>query len=124
MYPNKCLDKTQVPLYYSINDKEKKVKIYTSTKKIPVLAEKPLTERMALLEEAAKKMSVPEKTLLNLLKLLVLVPAFALILQVTDNWFSLAWAGLILLLYPILVKPIQYSLCAKYLKANNVKDSD
>ncbi len=124
MYPNKCLDKTQVPLYYSINDKEKKVKIYTSTKKIPVLAEKPLTERMALLEEAAKKMSVPEKTLLNMLKLLVLVPAFALILQVTDNWFSLAWAGLILLLYPILVKPIQYSLCAKYLKANNVKDSD
>jgi hypothetical protein len=124
LYPNKCLDKTQVPLYYSINDKEKKVKIYTSTKKIPVLAEKPLTERMALLEEAAKKMSVPEKTLLNMLKLLVLVPAFALILQVTDNWFSLAWAGLILLLYPILVKPIQYSLCAKYLKANNVKDSD
>jgi hypothetical protein len=124
LYPNKCLDKTQVPLYYSINDKEKKVKIYTSTKKIPALAEKPLTERMALLEEAAKKMSVPEKTLLNMLKLLVLVPAFALILQVTDNWFSLAWAGLILLLYPILVKPIQYSLCAKYLKANNVKDSD
>ena len=123
MYPNKCLDKTQVPLYYSINDKEKKVKIYTSTKKIPALAEKPLTERMALLEQAAKKMTVPEKTLLNMLKLLVLLPAFALILQVTDNWFSLAWAGLILLLYPIFVKPIQYSLCAKYLKANNEKDS-
>jgi hypothetical protein len=99
------------------------LKIYTSTKKIPALADKPLTERMALLEEAAKKMTVPEKTLLNVLKLLVIVPVFALILQVTNNWFSLAWAGLILLLYPIFVKPIQYSLCAKYLKANNVKDS-
>jgi hypothetical protein len=49
----------------------------------------------------------------------VIVPVFALILQVTNNWFSLAWAALILLLYPIFVKPIQYSLSAKYLKDNN-----
>ena len=91
------------------------MKIYTSTKNIPALADKPLTERMAMLEEAAKKMSVPEKTLLNVLKLLVIVPVFALILQVADNWTSLVWASLILLLYPLLVKPIQYSLSAKYL---------
>ncbi|WP_412971501.1 DUF6170 family protein [Glaciecola sp. MF2-115] len=91
------------------------MKIYTSTKNIPALADKPLTERMAMLEEAAKKMSVPEKTLLNVLKLFVIVPVFALILQVADNWFSLVWAALILLLYPLLVKPIQYSLSAKYL---------
>jgi hypothetical protein len=97
------------------------LKIYTSTKKIPALTDKPLTERMALLEDAAKKMTVPEKTILNLLKLLVIVPVFALILQVTDNWFSLAWAGLILLLYPIFVKPIQYSLSAKYLKDTELK---
>ncbi|MFQ3248850.1 MAG: hypothetical protein ACI9O6_000654 [Glaciecola sp.] len=91
------------------------MKIYTSTKNIPALADKPLTERMAMLEDAAKKMSVPEKTLLNVLKLFVIVPVFALILQVADNWFSLVWAALILLLYPLLVKPIQYSLSAKYL---------
>jgi hypothetical protein len=83
------------------------LKIYTSTKNIPALADKPLTERMAMLEDAAKKMSVPEKTLLNVLKLFVIVPVFALILQVADNWFSLVWAALILLLYPLLVKPIQ-----------------
>ena len=35
------------------------------SKAIPKLEGKPLTERMALLEDAAKKMSVPEKTLLN-----------------------------------------------------------
>ena len=99
------------------------MKIYTSTKKIPALADKPLTQRMALLEDAAKKMTVPEKTLLNVLKLMVIVPVFALILQVTNNWFSLAWAALILLLYPIFVKPIQYSLSAKYLKDTDSKDS-
>jgi hypothetical protein len=103
-------------LVYQANDnKETNLKIYTSTKKIPALADKPLTERMALLEEAGKKMSVPEKTLLNLLKLLVIVPVFALILQVSNNWLSLLWAAIILLLYPALVKPIQYSLSAKYL---------
>ena len=92
------------------------VKFYTSTKNIPQLAGKPLTERMALIEDAAKRMSVPEKTLLNVLKLLVIVPVFALILQVTSSWYSLIWAGVVMLLYPLLVKPIQYSLSAKYLK--------
>lgn len=92
------------------------VKFYTSTKNIPQLAGKPLTERMALIEDAAKKMSIPEKTLLNVLKLLVIVPVFALILKVTDSWFSLVWAAVIMLLYPLFVKPIQYSLSAKYLK--------
>ncbi|MFT5543583.1 MAG: hypothetical protein ACI97K_003459 [Glaciecola sp.] len=72
---------------------------------------------MALLEEASRKMTVPEKTLLNVLKLLVIVPVFALILQVADNWLTLLWAALILLLYPLLIKPIQYSLSAKYLKS-------
>jgi hypothetical protein len=72
---------------------------------------------MALLEEASRKLTVPEKTLLNVLKLLVIVPVFALILQVADNWLTLLWAALILLLYPLLIKPIQYSLSAKYLKS-------
>lgn len=100
------------------------MKIYTSTKKIPGLADKPLTERMAILENAAKKMTVPEKTLLNVLKLFVIVPVFYLVLQVADNWFSLLWAGLILLLYPILVKPIQYSLSAKYINLSSLNNSD
>jgi hypothetical protein len=92
------------------------LKIYTSTKKIPTLEDKPLTERMALLEEAAKRMSVPEKTLLNVLKLCVLIPVFIFLLRVSTDWTALVWAALILLLYPILVKPIQYSLSAKYLQ--------
>jgi hypothetical protein len=91
------------------------LKIYTSTKKIPGLENMSLPERMAILENASRKMTVPEKTLLNVIKLLVIVPVFALLLRVVESWWSLAWAGLILLLYPMFVKPLQYSMSVKYL---------
>lgn len=82
----------------------------------------PLTERMRILEQAARKMSVPEKTLLNVLKLFVIIPVFVLLLRVVENWWSLAWAALILLLYPLVVKPLQYSISAKYLPKTIQKD--
>ena len=99
------------------------MKIYTSTKKIPGLEHRSLTERMALLEEASRKIPIPEKTLLNVLKLFVIVPVFYLLLRVATDWWALAWAALILLLYPILVKPLQYSMAAKYLPKHLDKDN-
>ena len=66
---------------------------YFSTRHIPALKGLPLAERVKRLDQAAKKLTVPEKTLLNVLKLLVIV----------------------FLLYPLLVKPIQNSMSAKYL---------
>jgi hypothetical protein len=98
------------------------LKIYTSTKNIPQLKGLSVTERMALLESAAKKMTIPEKTLLNIMKLLVIVPIFTLVLRVVESWWSLAWAGLILLLYPLFVKPLQYSLSAKYIKVKKPEE--
>ncbi|MFW8590337.1 DUF6170 family protein [Glaciecola sp. 2405UD65-10] len=92
------------------------MKIYTSTKKIPGLESLSVTERMALLEQASNRISVPEKTFLNIIKLFVIVPVFVFLLRVATDWWSLAWAALILLLYPIIVKPLQYSLSAKYIK--------
>ncbi len=83
-----------------------------------------LPERMAALEQAARKMSVPEKTMLNVIKLFVIIPVFVLLLRVVENWWSLAWAGLILLLYPLFVKPLQYSISAKYLPKNKLEDDD
>ena len=98
------------------------MKIYTSTKKIPGLENLSVTDRMAALEQASNRMSVPEKTLLNIIKLIVIVPVFALVLRVVESWWSLAWAALILLLYPLLVKPLQYSLSAKYVKVKPAKE--
>ena len=92
------------------------MKFYFSTRNIPGLEDKSLLERMTLLNEAAKTMTIPEKTIFNVLKLIVLVPVFVLILRVVEDWTSLLWAALVLLLYPLIVKPIQHSLCAKYIK--------
>ena len=97
--------------------------IYFSTRQIPKLSGKPLTERLAAMQMAEKKLTVPEKTLLNVLKLLVIIPIFVLVLQVTSNWTFMFWALLVFLLYPLAIKPIQYSLCAKYLPQEISKEN-
>jgi hypothetical protein len=97
---------------------------YFSTRKIPALQGLPLAERARLLDQASKRLSVPEKTLLNVLKLLVIVPVFAFILQTATNWTSLLWAFVVFLLYPLVIKPIQYSLCAKYIAQPSSKENE
>lgn len=92
------------------------MKFYLSTRHIPGLRDLSLAERMAALEAASKKLTTPEKTLLNVLKLLVIVPVFVFIMRTASDWTSLLWALLVFLLYPLVVKPLQYSLCAKYIK--------
>ncbi len=89
--------------------------LYFTTRQIPALQGLTLSERMQRLEKAAKSLTVPEKTLLNVLKLMIICPVFALVLRTAQDWTSLLWAAAIVLLYPLLVKPIQYSLSAKYL---------
>lgn len=97
---------------------------YFSTRNIPALQGLPLAERTRLLDQASKRLSVPEKTLLNILKLLVIVPVFAFILQTATNWTSLLWAFVVFLLYPLVIKPIQYSLCAKYIAQPSSKENE
>ncbi|MAH56134.1 MAG: hypothetical protein CL531_07800 [Aestuariibacter sp.] len=99
------------------------MKFYFTTRQIQGLSQLPLKERLQLLDSAARKLTVPEKTILNVLKLLVIVPVFVLVLQTANDWRALLWAGLIILLYPLFVKPVQYSLSAKYIKIPVNKES-
>lgn len=99
------------------------MKFYFTTRQIPGLSQLPLNERLQLLDSASRKLTVPEKTILNVLKLLVIVPVFVLVLQTANDWRALLWAGLIILLYPLFVKPVQYSLSAKYIKIPVNKES-
>lgn len=91
------------------------MKLYFSTKQIPQLQHLPLTERLEVVQTAQGKLIGPEKLLLNVLKMLVVIPVFILIIQIATNWMAVFWALLITLLYPMLVKPVQYGLCAKYI---------
>ncbi|GAC33448.1 DUF6170 family protein [Paraglaciecola polaris] len=89
--------------------------IYFSSRDIPSISHLPLTERLARIQQAQNSLTGPEKLLLNVLKLSVLLPIFILIFRSTENWYSLLWAALVAALYPVVLRPIQYSLCAKYL---------
>lgn len=95
------------------------MKFYFTHRAIPELADKSLEERLQALQAANKKLTPPERLLLNLLKLLVLVPVFVLILQAGKDWIALFWAALVILIYPVLVRPIQFNMSRKYLKPKN-----
>ncbi|MEP0356644.1 DUF6170 family protein [Paraglaciecola sp.] len=94
------------------------MKLYFSTKSIPKLQHLPLTKRLEVIQAAQKKLIGPEKLLLNILKLIVVIPIFVLILQTSTNWVSIIWALLLTLLYPLFIKPFQYGLCAKYIPSH------
>jgi len=91
------------------------MKLYFSTKKIPQLQHLPLTQRLQAMQLAQGKLIGPEKLFLNVLKMLVVIPVFIFIIQMATNWMAIIWALLVTLLYPMLVKPVQYGLCAKYI---------
>ena len=57
--------------------------IYFSSRDIPSISQLPLTERLALIQQAQNKLTGPEKLLLNFLKLAVLLPIFILIFRST-----------------------------------------
>ncbi|WP_088330214.1 DUF6170 family protein [Lacimicrobium sp. SS2-24] len=97
------------------------MKLYFSTRHIDALKDLPLTRRLTLLREAGAKLTAPEKMLLNILKLCILVPAFAFILYAPKDWLNLLWAVLLLCGYPLLVKPLQYGLSEKYLPSQTVQ---
>jgi hypothetical protein len=88
---------------------------YFSTRDIPALKDLPVNKRIVFINDALKKLSVPEKTLLNVFKLLVIVPVFALVLRTASDWTSILWAALIILCYPFFIRPLQYALAEKYL---------
>lgn len=92
------------------------MRIYFSSRNIPGLAHLPLTERLAAIALAQQKLSPPEKLMLNLFKLAILLPVFILIFRSSESWFSLLWAALVALIYPVVLKPLQYALCAKYIE--------
>lgn len=91
------------------------MKFYYSTRQIPQLSDLPMAERLVRLRAAEGKLTAPEKLLLNVCKLLVIIPVFVLLLRVGQDWTALLWALLFTLAYPLLLKPFQYSMCAKYL---------
>lgn len=91
------------------------MKLYFSTKRIPQLRDLSLQQRLDALRKAENKLTPPEKLILNLCKLAIIIPIFVFILRTGEDWRALLWVLAFALAYPLLLKPFQYSMCAKYL---------
>lgn len=63
------------------------MKYILNSNQIPALDNKNLKERQALINQAEKKLTVPEKLILNLLKLLMLIPPFLFLAR--QEWLAL-----------------------------------
>ena len=92
------------------------MKLHLTSQTIPELKDKTVSERIEAIEKATKKLTPPEKLMLNIIKLLIIVPVFAFILRAGQDWTALLWAGLFIFAYPFVLRPVQLNMVAKYLK--------
>lgn len=88
--------------------------LYFNSQKIPELAGLNFGQRMIVLRKAADRLPVPVKISLNIVKLLILFPLFLLIAQ-SSGMLILYYALLLLVLYPLLTRPLTFFLCRKNL---------
>jgi hypothetical protein len=88
--------------------------IYFSSNKIPALHDFSLHQRQAILALAQAKLSAPEKFILNIIKLSLLIPPFLFIANLQG--FALAASiALVLIAYFLLLRPIMLFFAQKHL---------
>ena len=88
--------------------------MYFSSNKIPALHSFSIHQRQAILTLAQAKLSAPEKLLLNVIKLLLLIPPFFFIANLQG--FSMVVAIVIVLCaYFIVLRPIMLFFSLKHL---------
>lgn len=85
-----------------------------SSNKLTELKNYSLTQRQQILALAASKLTAPEKFVLNVLKLFMLVPPFLFLAQL-EGIFFIASLVSVLVIYFILLRPISLLFTRKYL---------
>lgn len=90
------------------------MKFYLSSKDIPALSESSFQERNEKVYRAQQKLTVPEKLILSILKLILLIPPFLFIAR--QDWgntlISLAICGLAFML---VFKPVSFAFIERHL---------
>ena len=88
--------------------------IYFSSNKIPALHAFSLHQRQAILTLAQAKLSAPEKFILNIIKLFLLIPPFLFVANLQG--FALIIAIIIVLIaYFVILRPIMLFFSYKHL---------
>ncbi|REL30207.1 DUF6170 family protein [Thalassotalea euphylliae] len=90
------------------------MKFYLSSKDIPALAQSSTNERNEKVYRAQQKLTVPEKFILSILKLMLLIPPFLFIARQDwgNTFFSLMICGLAFML---VFKPISFVFIERHL---------
>lgn len=88
--------------------------IYFSSNQIPTLQNFSVRQRHTIITLAEKKLTAPEKLLINLLKLAILVPMFLYIVWL-KGWLIAIPIIIALLAYLIIFRPVFLFLLSKHL---------
>jgi hypothetical protein len=96
--------------------KEKMFMLYWNSQSLPELKGLNFRERMAVIRRASDLLPVPQKLLLNVLKLLVLIPPFMAIARAASLTEAFLWSLLLVLIYPLLTRPLTFVLVGPLLR--------
>ena len=89
--------------------------IYFSSNKIPKLQNFSLKQRQAILALAMDKLTVPEKFIINVIKLMMLIPPFLFLANLQSAWFFISVIG-VLFAYLFVMKPVSFAFADKYIE--------
>jgi len=91
------------------------MKIYFSSNQVPELKDLPMRERQEALHKAKQKLSVPEKLILNIIKLFMLIPPFLFLAR--QDWGMLAISLMITpIVYFLVMRPLSLLFAVKHIK--------
>jgi len=88
--------------------------IYFSTAQIEKLQPYTIAERRMIIEMANNKLQAPEKLIINILKLLVLIPPFIVLARI-DSWYLMLPVFALLVGYFLIMRPISFWFINKHL---------
>ena len=94
--------------------------MYFSSHTIPELAGLNFAQRMQVIRAATAQIAIPQKLLLNLLKLAILIPLFFALTQ-WSSWQNTIAIVALLLAYPLLTRPLTFALCRPFLTMARTK---
>ncbi len=89
--------------------------IYFSSNQLPQLKNYSVKQRQAILNIAMEKLTAPEKFIMNVIKLFMLIPPFLLLANLQSAWFFVSVIA-VLLAYFFVMKPISLLFAEKYIE--------
>ncbi len=90
--------------------------LYWNSRSLPELAELNFRDRMSVLRRATDQLTTPKKLVLNLLKLVILIPPFMAIARSGSILEGILWALALVVCYPLVTRPVAFSLVKPLLR--------